>query len=132
MSVYIACVISTEWKYCMSSIVLYSFWLQLNNAEKITNKCMVNVLKVWTLVAGQKCLDKQCRSRSDCFWRSSLIRIFTVCYSDKYLVNWSLGNQLLLEKRKRKKFQILEHLPNLDLLYVYCSRRRMWDSYDWL
>ena len=27
------------------------------------------------------CLGKQCRPRSDCFWRSSLIRVSTVCHS---------------------------------------------------
>ena len=36
---------------------------------------MVNVLKFRTLYACQKGLDKQGRPRSDCFWRSSLIRI---------------------------------------------------------
>ena len=34
-----------------------------------------------------KDLDKQCRPRSDCFSRSSLIRVFPVCYSDKHFVN---------------------------------------------
>ena len=30
---------------------------------------------------GQKGLGKQCRPRSECFWRSSLIRVYTVCHS---------------------------------------------------
>ena len=34
-----------------------------------------------------KCLDKHGRTRSDCFWRSSLIRVFTVCHSEKHFVN---------------------------------------------
>ena len=38
-------------------------------------------------------LDKQCRTRSDCFWRCSLIRIFPLCYSDKHFVNASPENQ---------------------------------------
>ena len=49
----------------------------------------VNVLKIRTLVACQKGLDKQRRPRSDCFCRSSLIWVFTVCYSDKHFVNSS-------------------------------------------
>ena len=31
--------------------------------------CMVNVIKFGTLVTCQKVLDKQCRSRSDCFYK---------------------------------------------------------------
>ena len=47
------------------------------------SKNTVNVLIFRTLVVCQKGLDKQCRPRSDCFCRSSLIRVFSVCYSDK-------------------------------------------------
>ena len=32
-------------------------------------------------VFGQICLGKQCRPRSDCSYRSSLIRVYTVCHS---------------------------------------------------
>ena len=32
-------------------------------------------------VLGYIGLSKQCRPRSDCFWRSSLIRVFTICHS---------------------------------------------------
>ena len=32
-------------------------------------------------VLGQIGLSKQCRPRSDCFWRSSLIRVYAVCHS---------------------------------------------------
>ena len=71
----------------------------------------VNVLKFRTLVACPKGLDKKCRPRSDCFWRSSLIRVFPVCYSDKQLVNSSSENQDLFENRKRKVFKFLDHLP---------------------
>ena len=43
-----------------------------------------------------KRLDKQHRPRSDCFCRSSLIRVFPVCYSDNRLVNFSPDNQQLI------------------------------------
>ena len=66
--------------------------------------------KFWTPVACQKGLDKQRRSRSDCFWRSSLIRIFPVCYSCMHFVNSTLDNQQI-ENKKRKVFEIFEHLP---------------------
>ena len=40
------------------------------------------------IVSNTSCLlngiDKQGIPRSDCFWRSSLIRIFPVCYSDRH------------------------------------------------
>ena len=65
------------------------------------NILTVNVLTFHTVVACQKDIDKQCRPRSafwrsslivkqrrprwDCFWRSSLIRVFPVCYSDKHV-----------------------------------------------
>ena len=61
--------------------------------------CMVNILKLQTLVACQKGLDKQTRPRSDCFWRSSLIRVFPVCYSDKKSVNSSSENQNFFENQ---------------------------------
>ena len=34
--------------------------------------------------------EKQHRPRSDCFWKSSLNRVFPVCYSDKHFVNPAL------------------------------------------
>ena len=45
--------------------------------------------KIWTKVSCQKGQEKQWRPWSDCFLRSSLIRVFPVCYSDKYFVNLS-------------------------------------------
>ena len=35
----------------------------------------------WPYVFGQIGMGKQCRHRSDCSYRSSLIRVVTVCYS---------------------------------------------------
>ena len=50
------------------------------------------ILKLPTAVASKKGLDKQCRPRSDCFWRSNLIRVFPVYKSKKLFVNSSLDN----------------------------------------
>ena len=61
---------------------------------------MMNVLKFTFLVACQKDLDKQHRPRSDCFFRSSLIRVNPVCYFDEDFVNSS--RDILFESRKRK------------------------------
>ena len=45
-------------------------------------------------------------------WRSSLVRAFPVGYSDKHFVNSSPDiTTILFENRKRKVFEILEHLP---------------------
>ena len=63
----------------------------------------VDVLKFWTLVACKKCSDKQCRPRSDCFWRSSLIWVCTVCSSDNHLVYFSPDTQLFIWEQKEKK-----------------------------
>ena len=49
----------------------------------------VKVLKFLTLVACEKGLDKQRRPKSDCFWRSTRIKVFPVCYSNTLFVNSS-------------------------------------------
>ena len=54
---------------------------------------------IQTLVTCQKGINKLCRPRSDCF--CSLIRVFPVCYSDKYFMNSSTDDQHF-ENRKRK------------------------------
>ena len=71
---------------------------------------MVHVLEFWMLGAQQKGLNKHGRPRSDCFWKSSLIRVFPVCYFDKHFVK-SSPNNILFENRKRKVLEILENLP---------------------
>ena len=59
---------------------------------------IVNVLKFWTLVTCYKGPDKQCRPRSDCFWTSSLIRVFPVVHS-------SLDNQHFIWEQNKKFVQ---------------------------
>ena len=73
-----------------------------NSSHLTGKKTEVNDLKFWTLVACQKGLDKQCRPRSDCFWRSSLIRVLPVCCSDKHFVNSSPYNQQFIWDQKEK------------------------------
>ena len=63
---------------------------------------VATVLKFWTLLTCQKDHDKQCRS--------SLIRVFPVCYSDKHFVNFSTEKHFIWEQ-KEKGVQNLEHLP---------------------
>ena len=60
-----------------------------SSSEGSLFQIIVIVLKFRTLAASQRGLDKQGRPRSDCFFRSSLIRVFPVCYSDKHTVNSS-------------------------------------------
>ena len=50
-----------------------SFWQSTKH-----NSCL---LPYKFYVLGQVGLSKQCRPRSDCFWRSSLIRVYAVCHS---------------------------------------------------
>ena len=58
-----------------------------------------------TVILFFKGLDKQCRPRSDCFLRSSLIRIFPFCYSDRHYVSSSPVNQdFIREWKKCSKF----------------------------
>ena len=70
-------------------------WSEVHNRNPVI-KVTVNVLKFQTLVACQKGLDKQCRPRSDCF-----LRVFPVCYSDKYLWIPALKTNNLFENRMR-------------------------------
>ena len=52
------------------------------NCSKIVNtSCLANGI------------DNKCRPRSDCFFRSSLIRVFAVRYFGKHFVSFSPGNQ---------------------------------------
>ena len=59
-------------------------------------------------VACQKGIDKQCRPRSDCFWKSSVIRVFPVCYSTSILCISALITNILFENSKRNVFLKLE------------------------
>ena len=79
------------------------WFLHLSYPPKLS-ATTVNVLKFQTLhvVACQNCLNKQRRPRSDCFWRSSLIRVFSVCFSDKHFVNSSPENQHFVWEQKGK------------------------------
>ena len=61
-----------------------------------------SVHKFQTQIACQKGLDIQGRPRSDCFFRSSLIRVFPVCYSCKCFVNSSVDNQYIFENKREK------------------------------
>ena len=66
---------------------------------------MVIVLNFLTLVACQNGLDKQCRPRSDCFWRSSLIWDFPIGCSEKHFVNSSHDKQHFIWEQKEKSVQ---------------------------
>ena len=55
-----------------------------------------------TLVACPKGQDKQSRPRSDCFWRSSLIRVFPICNSDKHFANSDPDNQHFIWEKKEE------------------------------
>ena len=70
---------------------------------------MVNVQKFGQLIACRKGLDKQDRPRSDGFFR-----VFPISTSTKYLRIWALKPNILFENRKKKVFQILENLPELE------------------
>ena len=58
--------------------------------------------KILNTIVCQKSLDKQCRPRSDCFFRSSLIRVFPVCYSDEHFWISNPENQHFICKQKEK------------------------------
>ena len=88
---------------------------------------MINILKFQTLVACQKGFDKQHRPKSDCFWRSTLTTVFSVCYSDKYSAISSPENQHFIWEQKEiniwnsRTFMVLQ-LKNLSIVKVHYYR----------
>ena len=86
----------------------------------MTKQTTVNVLKFQMLVTCQKGLDKQCRPRSDCFWRSSLFRssliwVCTVSASEEAV--WS-GSALFAFLTSILRIPTLMTKPN----YRKCSK----------
>ena len=93
-----------------SELELFLLWsisqviMQINKLQQVLRNfsldlyyiSMVSVLKFLALVASQNGLDKQCRPRSDCFLRSTPIRDFPVCYSDKHFGSSSPENQCFI------------------------------------
>ena len=82
---------------------IVGLWFRPVNFSVIEAKCVYGkCLIFWTPVACWKSQDKQHRPRSDCFWTSSLIRVFPVCYYDKHYANSSPENQHFIWDKKEK------------------------------
>ena len=90
----------------MSHIDLFS-WIRVT----------VNALNFWTLIACQKGLNKLGRLRSDCFWGSSLIRVFPVCYSDMHFVNFGPDNQHFIWEQKEKSVRNFRTFTVMKILF---------------
>ena len=69
------------WIICVAPISVKNKKLSLTVCPSDLSNVMVNVLKFCTPNFGQNSIYKQCRPWSDCSWRSSLIRVYTVCHS---------------------------------------------------
>ena len=77
-------------------------------------------------VLGQIGLSKQCRPRSDCFWRSSLIRVYAVCHSISiFWMHYTMLHQTFLFLGQLWQLfevsQILEFL-RYQLVKLYCCQ----------
>ena len=86
------------WQICLQSMLNFAVDNLSNSMPHKAfifqkSESTVNVLNFRTLVACQKGLAKQHRPWSDCFWRSSLIKVFPVCYSDNQFVTFISYNQ---------------------------------------
>ena len=68
--------------FWLNGKLLWNYLWPIQKCKKLTENretpYTVNVLKCQTVVACQRALHKQRRPRSDCFWRSSLVRVFAV------------------------------------------------------
>ena len=97
---------------------------------------MVYILKFWKLVPCQKGIDKQCRAKSDCFfncfWRSSLIRVFPVCYCDKHFVNFSLENRHFNWEQKVKSVRNFRTYTVILAHRIRISEILPWDRKSYL
>ena len=82
-------------------------------SPSVSSRALFHWASPLQLLACLKGVDKHYRPRS------SLIRIFTVCYSVKHFVNFIPDNDNYIENRKRKVFEILDYLPYL-MKYI-CS-----------
>ena len=72
-----------HWDICVAEKSRIILNLTTDQLSSILCRCFSNViyLPYKFYVLGQIRLSKQCRPRSDCFFRSSLIRVYTVCHS---------------------------------------------------
>ena len=79
----------------LSSIQRIKHWVK----HWLYNRCS----KILNTSCRLKAIDKQCKPRPDCFFRSSLIRVFSVCYSYTHFVNFCCDNQHMIWKQKLDK-----------------------------
>ena len=99
------------WKIIPCDPFIYSmdhpkFIVSNQNEESVgIQRVTENDLKFRTHIACKKCLDKQWRPRSDCFWRSSLIRVFPDCYSDNHFVDSKIDNQHFIWEQSKGSVQ---------------------------
>ena len=103
-------VLSLTWITCTSILILFAFtiiiYIKINNKQwRPWPRCTCWSRSSWSelvlfpygkysKISNMSCLlkkgiDKRRRPRSDCFWTSSLTRVFPVCYSDNYFMNSS-------------------------------------------
>ena len=92
----------------------------ITQQNSTTGMCTQWKLPYKSYVLGQIGLSKQCRPRSDCFWRSSLIRVYPVCHSISifWMINAMLHQTFLFLGQLWPLFevsQILEFLRYISL-----------------
>ena len=88
--------------YCVQSQTMKSCCVMNEDvpmAEIAKHWYMINVLKFW-----QNGIGKQFRPRSDCSWRSSLIRVYTVWHSTRYFRNNCINSKIWAKKVLSKLF----------------------------
>ena len=101
------------WEYSVSRDIFTLYILNVNVSSN--NSRYGECSKISNTSPLLKSQDKQCRPRSDCFWRSSLIIVFPDCYSDKHFMNSSPDNQ----PEREKVFKIWEHSVSCDIYTLY-------------
>ena len=87
---------------CLLNLIFIPIIQKYKKQARCPNLADCPNLPDFPLVACHKGLDKQRRPKSDCFRRSSLIRVFPVCYSDKYFAFPALTTNISLRTGREK------------------------------
>ena len=117
------------WIQIRTDVMLVLIWVK-TVCKGYHQSTFVRSLKISSTSWLPKGLDKQSRPRSDCFWRSSLIRVFPVSYSDKHFVNSSQPWWPTFYREKCLKFTTFSKISS-SYLPLQIFDKSLWKLYEY-